>query len=162
MTGKGWYWPLVIVGLLLGSIVANLGLMVLASNDRSFAVEKDYYRKALAWDETMAQERRNAELGWSLEATLAPAAGSTHHARLDVTVRDASARPIEGARVTVEALQSARASQVFPATLSPRGDGRYAATLPSSRHGLWELRFRIERGGDIFTAVVARDLDERS
>ena len=48
-----------IVALLVGGAGANVGLMLVATSDASFAVEPDYYQKALAWDETMAQAARN-------------------------------------------------------------------------------------------------------
>ena len=55
MATKGWYWPVVIVSLLVGGAAANIGFMIVANRDPTFAVEPDYYRKAVDWDRTMAQ-----------------------------------------------------------------------------------------------------------
>ena len=79
MSAKGWFWPAVIVGLLLSGAAANIGFMIVANRDQSFAVEPDYYRKAVDWDRRMAQETRNAELGWGATASLEPRPGG--HAR---------------------------------------------------------------------------------
>ena len=160
MRGKGWYWPLVVIGLLVGGAGANVGFMLVATGDASFAVEPDYYRKALDWDRTMAQEARNAELGWSVSARL-ERAGRADDARLVARVTDRAGAPVGGARVAVEAFASARASQIVSATLDPRGDGIYATSLPSGRPGLWELRLRVTRGAEVFTRTISQDLPGR-
>lgn len=157
MTRSGRAWPLAL-GALLGACVAfDLGVAFVASRDPSFAVERDYYRKAVEWDQTMAQERRNTELGWSVDVTLvrAPAGGETSVA---ARVSDRDGRAIESARLTVEALHNARARDVLAAPLVADGPGHYVAALPLRRAGLWELRLRVERGGDVFTEVVMREL----
>ena len=79
MAAKGWYWPVAIVGLLVGGAAANIGLMIVANRDATFAVEPDYYRKAVDWDRTMAQEARNVELGWRVSAQLEPVDGGPEH-----------------------------------------------------------------------------------
>jgi nitrogen fixation protein FixH len=155
--GKGWYWPLVVVGLLAASAGGNVWFMLLAAGDQSFAVEPDYYQKALRWDETMAQQARNAALGWSVAAEVHPARVA-HGVEVGVRVSDRGGAPVDGARVTVEAFHSARAGQVFTAALLPRAEGVYGATLPGRRPGLWELRLRVERGEDVFTQTLTREL----
>lgn len=161
MKGKGWYWPLVVIGLLAGGAGSNVWLMLVATGDASFAVEPDYYRKALDWDRTMAQELRNVELGWSVSARL-ERAGRPGQARLAARVTDRAGAPLGGARVTVEAFASARASRIVSATLDPEGDGVYAASLPAGRPGLWELRVRVTRGADVFTQTISQDLRDRA
>ena len=157
MSARGWYWPVVIVVLLVGSAGANIGFMIVANRDASFAVEPDYYRKAVEWDQAMAQEARNAELGWTVSARLGLA--GAEQAWLIAAVRDRAGAPITGAAVTVEAFPSARAREIASFTLEPTGDaGVYAAALPSGRPGLWELRVRVTRGGEVFTRTLSQDL----
>jgi len=158
MGSKGWYWPLAIVGLLVGSAGANIGLMLIATGDPTFAVEPDYYRKAIDWDKAMAQEARNAELGWSVSAQLERSARSGQ-GRLVARVTDRAGAPVAGARVAVDAFPSARACQVVSAALEPMGgDGVYAAGMPLGRPGLWELRVRVTRGEQVFTRTISQDL----
>ena len=57
MMRKPWFWPAMIVGLLLLAVGANVGLMIVASSDPSFAVEEDYYDKAVPTE-------KEAELLW--------------------------------------------------------------------------------------------------
>ena len=157
MSARGWYWPVGVVALLVGGAGANIGLMIVANRDPSFAVEPDYYRKAVEWDRAMAQEARNATLGWRVSARLEPA--DAGRARLVALVRDRAGAPVAGAAVAVEAFPSARARQIATFTLAPAdGAGVYAVTLPRARPGLWELRLRVARGAEVFTRTLSRDL----
>jgi hypothetical protein len=154
---KGWAWPVAIVALLVGSAGANIAFMIVANRDATFAVEPDYYRKAVEWDRTMAQESRNAELGWTVSARLEPA--DAGRARLFALVRDRAGAPLSGAAVRVEAFPSARAREIAGVALEPtRGAGVYTGLLPSARPGLWELRVQVTRGTDVFTRTLTQDL----
>lgn len=156
MRRRGWYWPLGLVALLVASAGANIALVVITARDTSFAVEPDYYAKALAWDETMAQQARNEALGWSLGLRVDPA-GARGEATVTVRLDDRAGAPIEGAQVAVEAFHNARASRVLSAVLTPEGRG-YAASMPLDRAGLWEFRLRITRGPEVFVATLTRDV----
>jgi len=155
---RGWYWPVGLATLLVGSAGANIALVVTTSRDASFAVEPDYYAKALAWDETMAQLARNEALGWSLGLGVEP---TGERGRMTVTARltDSAGAPLTGARIAIEALHNARASRVLTAALEPRSLG-YATVMPLARPGLWEFRVRVTRGPDAFTATLMRDVPE--
>jgi nitrogen fixation protein FixH len=153
----GWQWPVIVVTLLVGGVGVNIGMMLAATGDASFAVESNYYQKALRWDETMAQEARNAALGWSVAAALERTAGPVD-VRLRVRLHDRTGRPIEGARVTVETFHSARAASVLTGALGPEAPGEYAAALPLGRPGVWEVRLRAERGDQIFTTTLVQEL----
>jgi len=155
---RGWYWPVGLAVLLVVSAGANIALVVVTSRDASFAVEPDYYAKALAWDETMAQQARNEALGWSIGLRVEPA-GERGRMTVAVGLSDGAGAPLPGARIAIEALHNARASRVLTAVLEPRGLG-YAAMMPLARPGLWEFRVRVTRGPDIFTATLMRDVPE--
>jgi nitrogen fixation protein FixH len=157
MGGRSWFWPVGLVALLLSGAAANIAFMIVANRDASFAVEPDYYRKAVEWDRTMAQETRNAALGWRVSAQLEPMARG--RARLVARVADREGRPVTGAVVVVEAFPSARARDIASFTLARDGaPGAYAATLAHARPGLWELRVRVTRGRDVFTRTLDQDL----
>ena len=53
---RGMWWPIGITTVLATTVAANLWVMRLANEDHSFAIEPDYYRKAIMWDSTLAQE----------------------------------------------------------------------------------------------------------
>jgi len=155
---RGWYWPVGLVALLVVSAGANIALLVITSRDASFAVEPDYYAKALAWDETMAQQARNEALGWSLGLSVEPT-GERGRVTVEARLTDRAGVPLSGARVAVEGLHNARANRVLTAVLEPRGP-EYAAVMPLARPGLWEFRVRVTRGPDVFAAIITRDVPE--
>lgn len=146
-----WFWPAFLAGLLALGVGINLVLLVVATGDPSFAVERDYYRKGVEWDRTLQQERANARLGWTLGCEVRKGA-------VAVALRDHTGAPLPGAAVTVEAFHNARAGRIVTASLSDAGDGIYRAQVPVTRPGLWELRFRAVRGAHVFTRTVAGEV----
>ena len=153
-------WPWVPAGLL-SCMLAGLGTMaIIATHDPGFALERDYYQKAVHYDREIAQRGENARLGWSVstEFEFGIASGDPS---LTVEVRDA-AGPVTGAQVSVEALRNADAHNPIDATLVERAPGKYQGRLPMRRAGLWELRLTFERGRERFTAVERRDVPGRT
>jgi len=166
---KDRIWPTIIVTVLGGYIVFGLVAARVASHDPNFAIEPDYYRKAVAWDSALAQARRSAALGWRLIPTLGPTGDGTA-ALLAFNVRDSAGAIVMDAHVSVEARQVAHADDLVRATLAMRDDGAYAAQLPLARPGLWEFRVVATRGADRFatsvrmdasTTAIARVVEER-
>lgn len=147
-------WPIGIAVILAVSVAANVFMFRLANGDPSFAVEPDYYRKAVHWDDELAQRRHNVELGWRTTAALTPAGDGG--AELRVWLTDSTGAPLDGATVRAQAFAVGRAADVSNLTLvasaHPAG-GSYAARLPAARAGRWELRLEATRGADRFTAV---------
>jgi nitrogen fixation protein FixH len=146
------FWRLLPAGLIV-TMVSGLGFMAwIAVHDPSFAVEQDYYRKAVAWDETRAQEEQNARLGWKVDLDVTPRGDQL---LLRARVSDASGTPIPDARVDVEAFANARASRVLHATLLPE-EGEQAGAVPLVQPGLWEVRLTVVAHGERFTEVVRK------
>jgi nitrogen fixation protein FixH len=153
---RGLRWPVAIT-LVLGTVVAaNIWVAMKAGSDPSFAIEPDYYKKAIAWDSAMSQARTNAALGWRVAPSLA-AFSADSGAALRVVVTDADGRPVRDARVTVEAMFNARASVVFTAQLLPDGHDAYVTQLPVDRAGVWEMRLDMTKDGARFMTVARLD-----
>lgn len=152
---RGIAWPIGIAAVLALTVGVNIWLAAIAGGDPSFAVEQDYYKKAIAWDSSMAQERVNQQLGWRLVPALGPVQqkGKTS---LSVTLVDSSGAAIHDATITVSAFYNARAGDVLSAQLARDAAG-YEASLPIGHTGEWELRFEVRRGTDRFTAVTRVD-----
>ncbi|MBK7594024.1 MAG: FixH family protein [Gemmatimonadetes bacterium] len=150
-------WPTMITAALLGNVVLGVVLVRLAGGDRHFAVESNYYQKAIGWDSTMAQDGRNAALGWVVSPSLgAVRAGGRD--TLVVTLHTAAGEPVIGAAVTLEAMPIAYAGEVARATLMATGEpGEYATAGLINRAGLWELRLAAVRGTDRFTENLRLD-----
>jgi nitrogen fixation protein FixH len=148
-------WPIAIVGVLAVTVAANAVLLYEANDREAATVEPDYYRKAVAWDSTLAQRARDAALGWRIDARLGAIARDG--APLIVRLTDARGLPVAGAAIEVVAIHNIEASRPARAAMRPAPDGAYEARLPLSHAGLWELRFTVTRGAERFTASLRRD-----
>ncbi len=152
---RGLHWPLFIVTLLLIPVVAGGYLAFQATHDPTFAIEADYYRKAVAWDATMAQEQANATLGWQATVTAAPVGASLDIA---VALQDKAGANLPGLKVHVEGFFLARSLEVPSADAQLAGDGRYHAILSLPHGGVHEVRVRAERGAAVFTTTRRLDI----
>jgi nitrogen fixation protein FixH len=146
---QGGQWPMIIVALLVATAAGQGVMMWKATHDSTLAIEPDYYKKAVAYDEVIAQEAVNASLGWRAVATVGSEVG--------VTLTDRAGRAIDGAAVTVTAIHNLDGSHHIIGRLTAAGAGRYAAPLPLDRAGLWELRIEAERGAEKFTSSLRVD-----
>jgi nitrogen fixation protein FixH len=149
-------WPALIAGALFLHVAVSLVTVWIATSNPSYAVEENYYRKAVDWDATQAQQRHNAELGWRLDFEVTPTVSPGADPTLAVRLSGAGGRPLDGATVSVEAFHTARAGEILRAELAPVGDGRYSTPLAMRRSGLWELRFNVEHSGERFTHTETR------
>jgi hypothetical protein len=147
-TGK--FWAAVPV-VLLGALTGGLGIVAyVATRDPSFAVERDYYKKAVNYDEQRDQDETNQKLGWRLNVQ-ARADGS--RIQLDAKIDDSHGKPVEDAQIQVEAFPIARSAMV---TTTRFASG--TAQLPLVATGLWELRFTVDSRGLRFTQTIRRDI----
>lgn len=153
---RGTGWPIGIAVTLAILVAAYVKLAFIAADPQALVVEKDYYQKAVRWDDEMQQQRRNVDLGWTLTPTLGPVASDTG-AVLSVTLRDAAGAPLSGATVVVIATSNLSANVPLSATLGETSRGAYGARLPLRRGGQWEFRFDVHRGGQRFTADLRLD-----
>ena len=144
-------WPIGITAILGATVAANLVMMRVANNDPSFAVEPDYYRKAVFFDSTMAQTRRNRDLGWSAQ-TVADSIVPGRPTRLRVLLRDEAAQPVLGAQVAATVLFNARANDLTTTTLRDEGAGVYTTSVPINTPGEWEVRVNATRDTSHFTS----------
>ncbi len=146
-------WPGVIIAVLLASAGSNIAMMFVANSDPSFAVEPDYYRKAVTWDARMSEVQSSLQLGWTAEGTLSlDAAGDSGTITIDVRDREGSA--VSGAGVHLIALFNARAAERFPLVAVEQSPGCYVARLPARYAGEWEVRVAAIRQSDEFHAIL--------
>jgi nitrogen fixation protein FixH len=158
MLAKGMGWPIGMGAVLALTVAANIVVYRVANDDPAFAIEPDYYRKAVAWDSTLARRAESAALGWQVSPALSAAGDAL---TLTTTVVDAAGAPLPGAAVTAEAFAIARSQHPETVTLREIAPGRYAATLRPGRAGVWEVRTQVTRDGQRFAAVTRVDLTAR-
>ncbi len=150
----GRAWALAPV-LLLGVLVTVQGVLFsLSTNDPTFSVERDYYQKAITWDEQQRRQAQSDALGWQIQGAID---SSATDATLRLELRDAHGAPIRFAHVEVEAFANARASQVQRLNPTERTPGSYEASLHVAQGGLWEVRVSAQRNVDTYTQTLRLD-----
>lgn len=148
-------WPVIIITVLAAQIGFGIWMARLAGNDPHHAVEPDYYARAVNWDSTMAQSRRDRALGWNAATTLTRATGRA--ATLQVAIVDSLGAALQVDSLHVDALAIAHAGTIDRVTLSPAGSA-YIGQIAEAGAGLWEVQVRAVRGTDVFTAKLRTEL----
>ncbi|MFO0728902.1 MAG: FixH family protein [Myxococcota bacterium] len=146
----GSRYILLVLGLLGFSVATCIALFAFATRDPSFAVEKNYYQKAVDFDRLRAEEEASDRLGWVVEVEPIKVA---KEGEVTLVLKDATGHLLAGAHGTVEAFANARAAQHQTGALEELGPGKYRVKMVIGRAGSWELRLRLERGPDVFTDV---------
>jgi nitrogen fixation protein FixH len=155
-SGRHWFWPVFIIGLLGTHVLMAVLMVYVATRDRSFAVEPDYYQKALHWDKTAEQQRENTRLGWTVMIEIGDPSGVLGERLLTCKVTDKAGTPLAGAVVDLVAFAHARANERASVVLLPQGNGTYQAPIRLARKGLWEFRLVISRGQETLTFTEQR------
>lgn len=146
-------WPFLPVLLLLFSVTVQ-SIMISNAMSTNDVVEENYYAKAVAWDERVAQERKNEQLGWRVKLSQAQIDGET---RVDVMVTDSGGALLEGISVEMEAFANAHSAERITRTLEKNG-GLHSAKLNVSHAGLWVINITVSRGEERFTHTERFDL----
>lgn len=147
-------WPAAVIAALGVTVIANVAILIASSDPRKSGVEPDYYAKAVAWDTTAAERGRSLALGWRADARLTPDPGG---ARVRVTLVDRAGEPLQGARVSIEAIHNFDPEHPVTGVLVEAAPGAYDATLPLHHRGLWELRVTAILGKDRYFTSLRRD-----
>lgn len=154
--GSGKLWAYV-PALLLGCMLVGLGSMAyVAIHDPHFALEPNYYDKAVHWDQGLAEERASRDLGLVLELEklqIAP----TGNAPILVKLSSSGGQELTG-QLTLEAFPNAFAGQIQRITLHETAPGIYTGALTKPLPGLWELRFVLTQAGQRLRETVRRDI----
>lgn len=148
-------WPIAVVGVLVMTVGANVAVFLAANGEGAAQVEPDYYRKAVAWDSTLAQAGRNQTLAWVCDARWERP--RDRGAMLEARLTDAHGAALTGAEVRVTAIHNLGAASGVAIELAPVGPGLYRGRIVPARAGLWELRFEVTRGAVRFTSNLRRD-----
>jgi nitrogen fixation protein FixH len=156
---RTWFWPAVVIVVLGLTVGGNIWVAVIANADPSFAIEENYYQRAVGFDAERAREQRSDRLGWALELTAGPT--SDVGTPLTAVLRDSTGAVVADANVRVQLRQVARSQTTTPATLVFGGAG-YSALVPMFVEGLWDVEVEARRGPARFTAQRRVDLTRGS
>jgi nitrogen fixation protein FixH len=150
---KGTFWICAVPTLLFMNMVI-VGITVFFSIRGKGYVPQDYYSKALRWQDEQAQSATNARLRWSLEPSLVRESSGAFRAHFLLTTEDGT--PLDGATVQGRCFHNAHPASAQALTVSPLGDGAYAAPLIIDRDGWWTFELTVRRGPETFTLLTER------
>ncbi|MGO9112390.1 MAG: FixH family protein [Thermoguttaceae bacterium] len=152
------FWPIFLTSLISIHIVSVVVMVIVATHDRSFAIEPDWYQKGLHYEQSAQQQRENRRLGWSVLLNVSQPLTGTNRRNVSCTVFDRAGKPVENATVDLVAFAHLRGSNRTSSVLLPHGGGAYAATLAFEDPGVWEFRLVITRRLETFTRIVRREI----
>lgn len=149
-----WGWPIGIVCVFMTSLTICTVTVVLATNNPSAITEEDYYAKAVAWDDLVAERRASEALGWKAKVRV------THDA-FELDLEDDRGHAVLGAEVTSLAFHHAHreAAQELTWTGGSAMNPSYRIEIPSAKSGLWQLRIRAKLGEHVFLDVMDVELE---
>ena len=151
-------WALVPVGLLVTSVVGFSWMALVAVRDPNFALERDYYQKALHWDETQAQAATNQRLAYRFSVAPSIPLNARGQGTISVKLADRNGRSVSGAHVLAEAFPNAFSDEISTLVFQEHEPGVYSATLGTKRAGVWEVRLSAGVGAESVTAIERCEL----
>lgn len=149
-------WMLAPVILLGASVTGAFLTVTFAVAGRPVGEERDYYRKAVAWDATREAAAKSELLQWCVSPSFV--AGEDGAPRVRLAVRDKYGLPLDGSTVTVEGIPVKLAEKAGTVTLDEVSPGEYEGPLPAIVLGQWELRVTVVRGDRTWTDSFRRVL----
>lgn len=154
----GLPWALVPVALLLSSALGVGSMAFIATRDPHFAIETDYYQKAIRWDEAQSQAAVNRQLGYVIELPAVIAFDSDGRVTLDLSIRDAHGQPVTGVRLTGNAFANAYSAKLVRLQFEEQLAGHYRAQISVNHRGQWVFQLIGKTQGQSFTSDVRADL----
>lgn len=152
-------WAVVPVAMLAATLAfAAVAVSMAVGQPGATAVEPDYYRRGLHYDDYRRQVEQNGLLRWVVTPALSASPADPRRARLEIAVADRHGVAITDAQVTAEVIPISNADRRVTLTLHEAGEGRYAADVPLRTGGQWEVRVEIRAGEQVFADRFRRQV----
>jgi nitrogen fixation protein FixH len=144
-------WALGIAASVLFGVGSSLALVIFAMQNRPGLVDKEYYESGRKYERTVMKQlaARNA-LAWRTATVIPEPIVVATPGLVRLSVFDKNDVPVVKSSVSLTAYRPSDATADFTVQLAESGAGEYAGTMRFPLKGNWELRFRIQRGEDVF------------
>ena len=144
---RGWHVLATILAFFATIIAVNVTFAIYAV--RSFPGEDvpHSYLQGLHYNDTLAQHREQAALGWRATTDLRSGGDGVV---LEVVLNARNAEAIDGAALTGELEWPTNAQLDRALTFEAKGGGRYIAHIGALPHGQWRLRAQAQHAGEAF------------
>jgi nitrogen fixation protein FixH len=140
--GRGWWYPLILLGFLGVVILVNVFMAFLADATFDGEVTKHPYERGIDYNRNLAMARAQARMDWTVAERVVPlpaAAGSADRlARVTISYRNAAGRPVPGLDVTA-IFSRPTADYDRRATLTMAADGTYSRVVALPLEGEWDM-----------------------
>jgi nitrogen fixation protein FixH len=155
------FWPGFVIALLMISITSGVITIVAAQSNGGPQIISSYSTETASdRADLRRQHARNRRLGWSVDVHATSPVAEGTQAPVTIEVRDDRGAPLSNVTGTVELRRPSIAGAIAKARLRPiEGEpGVYRVQFPLDRPGLWDFSLRLERGDDVFTADLRKEL----
>lgn len=149
-------WPFIIVGLLGLHVIGMCVAFAIATHDKTFLVVPDYYDKAQHWDQTRAEQLASQALGWRIAVQADHRINSRGERAVTFVLTDRDGKPVKDAALHVDYFHRAHPDQQRKADLTADSGNpiNYSGTIPMLYPGMWEMRFTVKAGQQVFTSSI--------
>lgn len=121
-------------------VVVNGALVYFALGTRSAVIGKSPYEEGRHYAERLAERDAQAGQNWQVSAGYV---GDLHGGRIDIDLRDAAGKPIDGAQVVVRVGRPVGNLPADRVALQQQGQGHYSAAYTVTSAGQWDLAIDI-------------------
>jgi nitrogen fixation protein FixH len=147
---KSRWIPWVFVGGFLVVVAVNAIMITFAVRSFTGLTTTEPYTKGLRFNDQIRETEVYERLGWKIAARFRPAGARLGTIEIRLADRDGAA--ITGAVVNAEFSRPVEKGHDFTLTLRIAGNGRYVGNAEFPLAGIWDVKYRIERGGDMLKA----------
>jgi nitrogen fixation protein FixH len=142
--------PWTFVGGFLIVVAANATMIAFAIGSFTGLTTSEPHTKGLRFNDQIRQAEAQARLGWTVAARFARDAAQSAEIELRLTERGGA--PLAGAAVTAVFARPVERDRDFTVVLQSAGNGRYRGRAAFPLPGAWDVKYRIERGGQSLEA----------
>jgi nitrogen fixation protein FixH len=132
-------------------VAADILLVTIALRSSTGPAEARSYAKGLDFNRRIEEARAQQALGWTARIDLTKPDGLARE--VVVELRDAAARPLDGAEVELVLRRPTHAGFDRELSLQRAAPGTYSAEVVFPLAGLWRIEARATRAGDRFVAA---------
>lgn len=137
--------PYILIAFFAVIIAVNAGYIYLAKATWSGVTTENSYQKGLSYNDTLKQEEKQKELGWSVDTKISQISQNKYS--ILVAVLDKESNRIKDAKVNIFFRSPAKADRDFVVTSQPF-DNAYRLNVDFPQSGQWDAVFEISRKND--------------
>lgn len=147
---NGWHVLFGMIAFFL-TVTAVDGVMIYDALSTFGGDTPDAYRTGLLYNQRIAEERRQDELGWTESTNFNSATGV-----FSVTLKDRGGRGVEDLQITATVGRPATDIADHNLVLAAAGGGAYSAVVPNLAEGTWDISLVASQGDAANRSVVYR------